>query len=186
MESNQNSDETNGNLQDTGNPIQPDDDDNSVEMPDTVYISWTAKEFIEHKKTFGWYILLAVGLAIISIAVYFIVHSIFPVIMILLIGVAFAVIAGRHPRSLNYELNNVGVLVGERSNSYNEFKSFSVIDEGNLGSIVFNPFKRFVFPTIIYYDLKDEEKIVNILSNQLPIMEPINDPIDQLMRRLRF
>jgi hypothetical protein len=87
---------------------------------------------------------------------------------------------------VNYELSNEGIQMGRRFNTYTEFKSFSVIDEGGVGSIVFNPLKRFDFPTTIYYELANEEKIVQTLMNYLPATEPTNDPVDQLMRKVRF
>jgi hypothetical protein len=149
-------------------------------------ISWSAPEFIEHKKSSKWFATFGVVVIVVAIAIYFIVHSIFAIVMIALIGIAFGVIAGRHPRIINYELSVQGVRIGRRFNSYDQFKSYSVIDEPGLGSVVFNPFKRFAFPTTIYYDLDDEDKIEAMLVNRLPHTEAPNDPVEQLMRRFRF
>ncbi len=164
----------------------PFNDDPPEIVPENLDISWVAPEFIEHKKTIKWYLTLLLILVVMAVAIYFVIHSIFPIVMILLVGLAFAIVAGRSPRTITYEISNTGISVGDRFNTFSEFKSFSVIDEGNLGSIVLNPFKRFVFPTTIYYDLKDEEKIVSTLTQYLPLEEPANDPVDQLMRKLRF
>jgi hypothetical protein len=155
-------------------------------LPDEVYLTWSATEFIENQKPASWYMLFIVVLIVISAGVYLIIRSIFPVIMIVLIGIVFGVVALRKPKEQTFELNNVGLLIGKRASNYSEFKSFSVIDEKGLGSIVFNPFKRFVFPTTIYYDIANEEKIVGILSDHLPMEEPTNDPIENLMRKVRF
>jgi hypothetical protein len=149
-------------------------------------VSWTAHEFIEHKKTSGWYLILIGVFILISIGIYFLSHSIFLIVMFLLMGLAFAIIAGRSPRLLKYELTSTGISIGKRFSNYNIFKSFSLADEEELGSIIFNPFKRFSYPITIYYNLADEEKIVNTLSLYLPIEEASKDIVEQLMRKLRF
>lgn len=158
-----------------------------TEAPGEHYVTWSAVEFIEHKKSFSWFLILGLVFIIIATAVYFIVHSVFPSIMVILIGIAFAVIGGRPPRVLDYVLSSSGIKIGERFISYNEFKSFSIIDENtNLSSISFNPLKRFTFPVTIYFDQINEDKILSLLMQFLPHEEAPNDPIDQLMRKLHF
>jgi hypothetical protein len=41
-----------------------------------------------------------------------------------------------------------------------------VVPEGAFNSIVFMPLKRFAVPLSIYYDPKDEDKIIAVLSAQ--------------------
>ena len=166
--------------------LEPSTDNPPVDVPDKVFANWSAKEFIEHKKSSQWYLIFVITVVVATTLVYLLAHSIFVALMIFLIGVAFGIAAGRHPKEIDYELNSFGIHIGKRDSSYSDFKSFSVIDEGDLGSISLNPLKRFVFPTTIYYDLKDEEKIVKALIEHLPLEEPDDDPIDRLMRRLRF
>jgi len=149
-------------------------------------IIWSAIEFVEHKKSFVWFLVFGLTLIAICVGVYFIIHSIFPLVMIGLIGITFGIIAGRSPRILDYGVSDTGVQVGSRFSSYSEFKSFSLIDEVNVGSVAFNPFKRFSFPTTIYFDKADEGKILNLLNNYLPAEQATNDPVDKLMRKLHF
>src|ERR1035438_92443 len=132
-------------------PSQLNDENHPLIQSETVYIAWSAPEFIEHKKSSTWFATLVVVIVVVALAIFFISHSIFATVMIVLMGIAFAIIAVRHPRTVNYELTNQGVRSGNRFSSYIEFKSYSVIDEVEMGSIVFNPFKRFGFPTTLYY-----------------------------------
>ena len=168
------------------NNLNQEQDEEQPILPDTIYFSWTAPEFVENHKSKDWYVILIAVVLFISVAVFFIVKSIFPVVMIILISIIFGIIAARKPKNIYYELNNLGVLVGRRGIRYDEFKSFSVIDELTLGSIVFNPFKRFSLPLTIYFELDNKDKIIDIIKDYLPIEEAANDPMDQLMRRLRF
>jgi hypothetical protein len=48
------------------------------------------------------------------------------------------------------------------------------------------PLKRFMPPLSLYMDPADEEKIVDVLADYLPVEQREQDPIDKLMRRLRF
>jgi hypothetical protein len=51
---------------------------------------------------------------------------------------------------------------------------------------VFTPLQRFSPLTTIYYDPNDEERIVDLLANRLPMEERKRDAIDRLMWRIRF
>ncbi len=149
-------------------------------------LTWSANEFVEHKKSASWFVILILVLAIVSVGIYFLSHSIYPPVMIMLIGIVFAVIAARSPKLVNFEINNTGFFIGKRFYSYNGFKSFSIVDEDHMGSIVFNPFKRFAYPSTILYELEDEDKVLTLLTQNLPVEEPPKDIVDQLMRKLHF
>jgi len=168
------------------NPIQNYEDDSILDEVPQRSVSWTAPEFIEHKKSSSWFLILAAIILAVCVVVYFIDHSIFTIVMIILIGIAFGVIAGRPPKIVNFEISNEGILIGDKTIRYSQYKSFSVIPEASYGSIVFNPFKRFEFPITIYYDPVKENEILEILADYLPNIKPTNDPIEQLMRKVRF
>jgi hypothetical protein len=162
----------------------------TTDLPDNTKhdsITWSALEFVEREKPAGWYIVLAFVILLISVGVYFVTrHSIFAPIMIIIVGFIFGFFARRHPRTLKYTIDDRGITLSNRTISYNELKSFSIVDEEKLGAIVFNPLKRFSFPTTIHYDIEDEEKITGVVSEYLPLEEAPKDSVDQLMRRLHF
>jgi hypothetical protein len=166
--------------------FQQDPDDQQTQEPELVYVTWTGQEFIEHTKPASWFLIVVASLFVICLITFVIVRSIFPVIMIILIGIVFIVVALRKPKEIEYELTNRGIFIGKRLHHYDDFKSFSVVDEGEIASIVFNPLKRFAFPPTIYYELENEEKIVRALVEHLPVVEPLQDPIENLMRKIRF
>ena len=101
-------------------------------------------------------------------------------------AIMLAVYGARQPRQLEYRLDAGGLSIGTRHFAYNEFRSFSVIQEGAFDSIVLMPLKRFSLAATIYFSPEDEEKIVSMLAQRLPLEPRKKDAIDRLMWRIRF
>lgn len=181
----QNDPQANGSGQDLPpqDPSEPDED--SIEQAGES-LTWNASEYVAHNKGFSWFLGLAVLIIGIAVGVYFLVHSIFSSVMILLIGVAFGIAGGRQPRVLEYMVSGKGVQIGKRFHPYSDFKSFSVVLDGGLKSIVLLPLKRLVPPINVYYEPPDEEKIVEIIGEHLPQEDGHKDYVEQLMRRMKF
>jgi len=156
----------------------------SIRQPDGV--TWTASEFIAHYKSAGWYILLVIVALAVSAGVWFVTKDKFSTALVF-IGVSLLGVYGAHkPRQLTYELGDLGLTIGNAHHTFSEFRSFSIVSVGAFSSIELVPFKRFAMYTTVYFDPADEEKIIKVLSAHLPMEEPRNDPIEQLMHRLRF
>lgn len=149
-------------------------------------VVWTAAEFIDHDKSPAWYLGL-VGISVVVIAaVYFITKDIFNSAIVAVAAVLFAVVAGRQPRHMQYVVNDHGIGIGHRFYAYADFRSFSVLDEGHIRSIVLMPLKRFMPPLNLYYDPADENRIGDLLATHLPFAEHQRELTDRLMRRIRF
>ena len=149
-------------------------------------ITWTASEFIDHAKSFDWYLALAVAAVLGAAAVYLLFHDLITSIVILVAALAFGLYSRRRPRQLEYSLTSQGLAIADKFFPYAMFRSFAIMDEGHFSSIAFLPLKRFGLLTTVYYDPQDEDAIVNIISQHLPL-EPRNaDPIDRFMKRIRF
>jgi hypothetical protein len=149
-------------------------------------VHWTASEFIDHDKRAGWFIGLAAAAAVACVLVYFVTHDTIATVMIVVAAALFGVTAGRKPNTLDYNLDSSGIKIGSKLYEYNFFKSFSVIEEGALSSIQLTPLARFSPPISLYYPPEQEDQILNTLSNYLPHEERHRDPVDRLMRRIRF
>jgi len=118
--------------------------------------------------------------------VYLITREVFSAIVIVLAASLFGVTAQRKPRTLQYQVDSHGVSIGSKAYQYGLFKSFSVLEEGAFSSIQLMPLKRFMPPISLFYPPEQEEQIVNTLGSYLPHEERTHDPIDRLMRRVRF
>jgi hypothetical protein len=154
--------------------------------PQVDNVTWTASEFIAHYKSAGWYVLLVIVMFVVAVGVWFVTKDKFSTALVA-VGVLLLGVYGAHkPRQLTYELDSLGLKIGNTHNTFSEFRSFSIVTVGAFSSIELVPLRRFAMYTTVYFDPADEDKIVKILGVHLPMEEPRNDPIDQLMHRLRF
>ena len=163
------------------------DSDEDFRHPDELPgVSWTASEFIAHHKSAQWYVILT-GFTLVGAALaYLITKDWVAVGVIALSAVLFGVSASHPPRQLQYSIDGRGVHVGQKSYHYGDFRSFSVIDEGQFSSINFMPLKRFSPPLSIYYDPEHEDQIVELLAQYLPMGDHGRTAVEGLMHRIRF
>ena len=179
---------------------KPEGDDNEVEddglMPETAgrpspasrsgAVSWQAVEFIQHPHNSSWYGALVFLTAALTAFVYFITKDYIATATIPIVGVIVGVFAGHKPQVVHYEIASSGLKIGEKSYPYKLFKSFSILQEGDLNSVNLFPLKRFMPPIAAYFEAAEQDKIVNALGEYLPFEERKMDSIDRLSRRLRL
>lgn len=154
--------------------------------PSAGLVQWTASEYIEHEKRASWFIILSVGAFLASALLYIFTQDAITSAVILIAAVLFGVTAARKPRTLQYELSSSGVRIENKYYPYDDFKSFSVIEEGAFNSVQLTPLKRFLPPLSLYYPPESEDKVLNALADYLPHEDRGHDAIDRLMRRVRF
>lgn len=149
-------------------------------------IVWTASEYIAHDKSGSWYTSLALVAVVVAGIFYLITRDLFIVFVSLFGAFMVGVYGSRKPRQLQYQLDLGGITAGKRFYAYEEFRNFSVVPEGAFASIVFMPLKRFAIPLTIYYPPEHEEEIVTLLADRLPFERQTLDPVERLMRKIRF
>ena len=149
-------------------------------------ITWTASEFVAHEKSTAWYVQLSFGAVVLAAVVYFLTKDVISTGIVIFAAFALGVYGARAPRQLQYTLDDEGVKIGQKYYDYEAFRSFAVVPEGVFSSIVFMPLKRFAPLTTIYYDPKDEERILDLLEPRVPYEEYSHDAVERLMRRIRF
>jgi hypothetical protein len=149
-------------------------------------VSWSASEFIAHHKSFGWYGALILVTAVAATAVLFVTKDKISTSVIVIVAIILGISAARKPRTLGYRVDGSGLTIGQKFYGYDQFRSFAVVDEDAFASIVLTPLRRFMPLLTIYYDPKDEQEILKVLSGRLPVETHRLDMIDQFMRRIRF
>ena len=149
-------------------------------------VSWTASEYIDHSRGLFWYVALGATSVVLAAIVYLLQRDIFATGVILLLGFIVAFAAARRPLQASYEVSSSGLKVGEKLYPYSVFKSFAVIHEGHLSSLIFTPLKRLQPPVSVFFEGGDEDKITSIIGEHLPYEQRSSDKIDDLSRRLRF
>ena len=151
---------------------------------DTI-INWQAREYIERKKTAGWYVGLAiVTAALIALSIWLQYWSFLAVIIAAVI--ALLVYVARPPRMLHYSLTEDGISEGNNLQPFDKFKSFGVLNEENHYSLILIPKKRLGTRTVIYFPETEGEQIVDFFGERLPMEEVKLDLIDKIVRKLRI
>lgn len=149
-------------------------------------ITWEAPEFQNHEKNTGWYLVLFLVTIFSAILFFILTKSVMTLIVILLGGLGFGVIAGRKPNQLSYVMNDKGLRIGNKDYLFSEFRLFIVNPETSISELTLVPTKRFMPSLSIIFEQKDEQKILDILSKVLPYEERKQDFIDSLMHKLHF
>jgi hypothetical protein len=169
-------------------PAEPETDAGSPpsSKPSVKSVAWEAPEFIEHNHGAGWYAALVVCTVALAALVYLIARDIIATVIMVIVGVIVGVFAGQKPGQAKYEVNDQGLTINGKTYNYGDYKSFAVIDEGNLSSINLFPLKRFMPPLSAYFDPKDKKKITDTIGNYLPYEERKLDSIERLSRRVRL
>lgn len=153
---------------------------------DNQAITWTASEFVAHDKSAGWYVVLAIVVLLLATLILLLTKDKISVITVIVAGLLIGIYGSRKPRQLEYRIDQRGIGIGQKHFGYEGFRSFSIVPEGAFSSIVFMPLKRFALPATVYYAPDDEEKIIAVLSRQLPFETYKHDFVESLMRRIRF
>ncbi len=149
-------------------------------------ISWTASEFVAHEKSATWYLALAGSAAVIAALIYLLTRDKISTAVVIVGALTLGFYGARQPRQLDYRLNAEGVNIGQKYYRLEDFRSFAVVPEGAFASVIFMPLKRFAPLVTIYYAPTDEDKIVKLLSDSLPLEPHRADAVDNFMRRIRF
>ena len=148
-------------------------------------IRWEAQEYIQREKKAGWY----VGLAVVCIlgagaAFWFKLWSFG--VLIIVSALALVVYSVRPPRVLKYKLNSKGLTEGEKLYAFNEYRAFSVRQDGNNYAIIMIPRKRFGMKAMAYFPEEKGEQIVDVFGARLPMEDTKLDFLDKIVQFLRI
>lgn len=152
----------------------------------TAAIQWTASEYVDHAKGPAWFALMGFGLFVIVVLVYLVLKDVLAAILLGLAGITFGIFSGRRPQVLQYAIDSQGIHIGNRLHAFEDFKSFTLTGSGPLPAILLTPLKRFLPPITVFYDPKEEDRIIDALADYLPHEDKEPDMIDRLMSRIRF
>lgn len=157
------------------------------DTPDNPPITWAAQEYVHLDKGPWWFIIFAlVVLGFIALDI-FLLRSYTLSLLIVVMAIAVIVYIRRPPRTLTYALSpKQGLYVGEQLHSFEDFKAFGLIKDGDHHSIMLIPRKRFAPGVSVYFPEDAGERIVDILGQRLPMETLKLDAVDVLVRMLRL
>lgn len=149
-------------------------------------ITWRASEYVDHEKAASWYVVLALIAVAVVAGAYLITKDVVSTGAISIGAILFGVVAARKPRTLDYVVSRAGIQIGQTLHHYEHFKTFSVVDDGAIHSILLLPLKRFMPPLSLYYPPDQEDSVVETLGMYVPYQDGGADGFDRLMSRIRF
>lgn len=152
---------------------------------ETAVVDWEASEYVHHSKGALW-LLGLIGVVLVFAVIAFVTQAWTFLVLVMVMGIALGIIAFRPPKTLHYTLTSQGVQIDNKFYEFDEFRSFGIISEGSLYSIMLIPTKRFMPAINIFFEEQDGEKIVDVLGSYLPMEQLKLDAFDKLMRNLRF
>jgi hypothetical protein len=168
----------------TVNETAPDGEPESpVEQAEAV--NWESSEYFLQEKSGLWFVGLAVvaaGLIVLAILM----EAWSFVALVVVSVVALIIYVKRPPRLIHYSLDSKGIHIDERIYSYDNYRSFGVLKDGDQFSIVLIPKKRFSPGLSIYFAKEQGEAIVDAFGLRLPMQEVKLDVIDKLIRKLKI
>lgn len=146
---------------------------------------WQASEYVQHHKGVGWYLGL-VAIVLILLGVAFINQQWLGIAVLLVMAIAVVVYANKPPRILTYMLDFKGITIESKFYAYDQFRSFSVLQDSEWHAIDLEPTQRFMPRLTIIFVSEDLDGIVEHLSLHLPRTDRQPDLIERLTRYVRF
>jgi hypothetical protein len=160
--------------------------DNSLTAEDTASITWTSSEIHTHEKTIAWYLMLAIATIVLAAVLYLLMGGIVTPVVVIICGIILGYYGSHRPDQLEYAMNNKGIRIGTKQYLYDDFQLFVVTPNSPAHEVTLIPVKRFMPPLSVRYVPDLEEKVLNMLSDHLPLEERRADLVDSLMQRIRF
>lgn len=150
------------------------------------FISWTAAEYAETVKSQRWFVILAVGAAVLAGLALFWLRDIVLSIMIVAMTVTLVIITKRPPREMSYSLSYANFTVNQKVFPISSFRSFGLVQEGAVWNIRLFSNKRFIPPVTAYIPNEQGEQIIDTLGALLPMEDIEPDFVDKLVAKSKI
>lgn len=162
------------------------DDDIDDDLPAEPAVTWVAHEYIHQEKGAMWFMLFTIiVIALVAISI-FVMNSWSFAVLLAVIAVVVVIYSRRPPRELSYSLSDDGLMIDDKLHSFESFKSFGVIRDGEEFSVMLIPTQRFQPGVTVYFPEEQGEDIVDVLGSRLPMKDFKLDAVDRIVRLLRL
>lgn len=157
-----------------------------IEAPEKALFSWEASEYIEHDRNIWWYLCFVLITIVLALGSALLLREWLGALVLVLMAAAVLMFARRTPKTLKCTLQGNGINIGDRFYPYNSFRSFSLVSDGALQSLEFDPLKRFMPRLSVYIAPGTESKVLDVLSSRMPQGDREQDAVDRLARKLKI
>lgn len=149
-------------------------------------IQWQAPEYLQERRSPWWFIgFWAVAVLLMIIAI-FVIRSLSFAVLIPAMAAALMIYSHRPPRMLNYVLSAKGLYINEKLHPLAEFKSFGIMQEEAMPSVMLLPVQRFRPGLTVHFPIEAGEAIVDLLGQRMPMQEIKLDAFDRIIQKLHI
>lgn len=161
-------------------------DPTAVSQSEVQPIQWQAPEYLQERRSPWWFIgFWAVAVVLMIVAV-FVIRSLSFAVLIPAMAAALMIYSHRPPRMLNYVLSTKGLYINEKLHPLSEFKSFGIMQEEALPSVMLLPVQRFRPGLTVHFPAEAGEAIVDLLGQRMPMQEIKLDAFDRIIQKLHI
>jgi len=153
---------------------------------DNYLLSWQAPEFVYHKKSVNWHIVVWGSIALTIIILAFL-QNWLGVVLFIAIGVAVFRYAEVRPKDIEISITNVGIKVGNAFHPFNKLRAFWMVYEPPVKTLNIELEKK--LSPIISVQLEDTDPFLvkNILKEHLPEETEVSEDLfDKFAKFLKF
>ena len=97
----------------------------------SIFISWTAPEFIQYEKGRSWFVMLAIISAALVIIALLMQNYLFALIIVMAAFLIY-VQAAKRPKEITFMISSEGITIDEKTYPFGEFRSFWIFEEPEL------------------------------------------------------
>ncbi len=157
-----------------------------VNLPEAQPIQWQAAEYIQERRSPLWFVGFWIVATLLMAIAAFVVRSWSFAILVPAMAAALMIYSHRPPRILNYVLSSKGVYINEKLHPMSEFRSFGIMRDELVPSLMLLPVKRFRPGLTIHFPAELGEAIVDMLGSRIPMHEVKLDAFDRIIRKLHI
>jgi hypothetical protein len=167
-------------------PQEPQPEQQYQESDASQPVQWQAPEYAQERRSPWWFVGFWVVAVILMALAAFVFRSWSFALLVPAMAAALMVYSHRPPRMLTYVLSDKGVYINEKLHPMSEFRSFGIMHDESIPSLMFIPVKRFRPGLTIHFPAEAGETIVDFLGSRIPMQELKPDVFDHLIRKLHI
>ncbi len=158
----------------------------STDLPEIQPVQWQAPEYTQEQRSPWWFVGFWVVTVLLMVIAAFVMKSWSFAILVPAMAAALMIYSHRPPRMLNYVLSSKGVYINEKLHPMGEFKSFGIMKDESIPSLMLIPIKRFRPGLTLHFPAEYGEAIVDLLGQRIPMQELTLDLFDKVIRKLHI
>lgn len=154
--------------------------------PDIDRLEWAATDNTAHAKPAGWTAMLVFGALVLAGLIYVVTRDVVSTGSVVGAALLYVAFSAHKAPSVRYILDAHGIVIGQKHYPYEQFRSFSVVEDGAASSVVLMPLKRFMPLLTIHYKPELEDEVIATFADRLPMEAYKRDAMDAIIKKLRF